>query len=93
MAAKAAARLVSRQIAYEHSAEGCAPIPSKLPTDAAEAVLAGYYAVRKLGWIDAEAARKPPVQRYMNGAVVLPPAAAAASSAGGVAKKTKARAS
>ena len=42
----------------------------KLPTDAAEAVLAGYHAVRQLGWRGSRA--EPAVKRYTNGAVVLP---------------------
>ena len=69
VAAKAAARLVARQIVAEHSAPGCVQ-PEKLPTDAAEAVLAGYHAVRQLGWRGSKA--EPAVKRYTNGAVVLP---------------------
>ena len=62
---KAAARLIARQLAA--GAVGAEAASGSFDTDAAEAVLSGYHAVRSLGWrrdVD-----RPPVARYTNGAV------------------------
>ena len=67
VAAKAAARLIARQVVVERGAAG-QKHAGKFPTDAAEAVLAGYYAVRRLGWCEGDG---PPVRRYTNGVVIL----------------------
>ena len=78
--AKAAARLISRQIVYRAGlADGYVEGP--MDTDAAEAILLGFYAVRaKLGWVVHDAAQQRQqqflptlVERYTNGNVVLPP--------------------
>ena len=66
-AAKAAARLVARQVVLERGTAGQAHA-GRFPTDAAEAVLIGYYAVRKLGWCKDDG---PAVKRYTNGVVIL----------------------
>ena len=75
--AKAAARLIARQIMWraglvdEYSTQA-------MDTDVAEAILIGYYATRtKLNWTG-EGQKKNPyrttlVERYSNGNVVLPP--------------------
>ena len=83
--AKAAARLVSRQIIYRAGlVDGYVEEP--MDTDAAEAILLGYYTTRvKLGWA-ADAARpyQPTlVDRYTNGNVVLPPKKGASRGGGG----------
>ena len=67
VAAKAAARLVARQVVVDRGAAGQAHA-GRFPTDAAEAVLVGYYAVRRLGWGDTTG---PPVRRYTNGCIIL----------------------
>ena len=67
LAAKAAARLVARQLVLERGTDGAAH-SGRFPTDAAEAVLVGYYAIRRLGWVNAEG---PAVRRYTNGVVIL----------------------
>ncbi len=66
---KAAARLIARQLVSMRGAAGKAHA-GRFPTDAAEAVLIGYYAVRRLGWCGADG-DGPAVKRYTNGAVVL----------------------
>ncbi|EOD21629.1 hypothetical protein EMIHUDRAFT_207581 [Emiliania huxleyi CCMP1516] len=63
--AKAAARLVARQVVADFGAMEAHVGAFK--TDAAEAVLMGYYAYR-LGWTT----REPPIRRFSNGNVVLP---------------------
>ena len=68
-AAKAAARLIARQVVTQRGADGVKAHEGKFPTDAAEAVLIGYYAARRLGWCGGDGLKA--VQRYTNGAVVL----------------------
>ena len=65
--AKTAAREIARQVVRDYAAGGHAH-KGRFPTDAAEAVLAGYYAVRALGWVDDA---RPAVRRYQNGNVIL----------------------
>jgi predicted phosphodiesterase len=62
--AKAAARLVARQVVEEHSG---ASHEGAFGTDAAEAVLIGYHSCLQLGGM----VRDPPIKRYSNGQVVL----------------------
>lgn len=64
---KAAARLVARQVVLERGVLGQGHA-GRFPTDAAEAVLVGYYAVRRLGWVDSTG---PAVRRYTNGCIIL----------------------
>ena len=68
--AKAAARLIARQVVSERGGDGVVRHAGKFPTDAAEAVLIGYYAARRLGWCGTPGDK--PVKRYMNGAIALP---------------------
>jgi hypothetical protein len=76
--AKAAARLISRQIMWKSGL----PIPNgPLDTDEAEAILIGFWAVCQLGWrrphnddFGVRSREKLFVERYCNGNVVLPPA-------------------
>jgi predicted phosphodiesterase len=63
--AKAASRLIARQIVADYGVErhdGC-----KFQTDMAESILLGLHVSRRLGWI----ARNPPVRRYTNGGVIV----------------------
>lgn len=69
--AKAAARLIARQVVAECGVGAASRHEGPFNTDAAEAVLLGYYAVLELGWLH----RSPPVRRFQNGDVVLPRAA------------------
>ena len=64
--AKAAARLIARQIIRRFGLGVESPV--SMNTDAAEAVLIGYYACLKLGWLPAT---KTPIERFTNGNVVL----------------------
>jgi len=64
--AKAAARLVARQVVADFGAMEAHVGAFK--TDAAEAVLMGYYVAYRLGWTT----REPPIRRFSNGNVVLP---------------------
>uniref|UniRef100_A0A7S2RW00 Uncharacterized protein n=1 Tax=Rhizochromulina marina TaxID=1034831 RepID=A0A7S2RW00_9STRA len=68
--AKAAARLIARQVVHVHGDHSpLAPrVTSKMNTDAAEAILIGFWASRV-----ALALPPPHVERYTNGGVVLPP--------------------
>ena len=66
--AKSAARLVARQVVSDLGCAELAPLEGAFPTDAAEAVCAGYFACRSLGW--KAASDRPAVRRYQNGAVV-----------------------
>ena len=75
--AKAAARLIARQIMWR---AGLVDEYSTKPmdTDVAEAILIGYYATRtKLNWTGEDKKKNPYqttlVERYSNGNVVLPP--------------------
>jgi len=63
---KAAARLVARQIVGETANTGRkgSPIGS---TDAAEAIMVGYHAIRELKWGDTSG---PAVKRYSNGNII-----------------------
>lgn len=61
--AKTAAREIAKQLA--HDVGGSVHL-GPFKTDAAEAVLVGYHAVRALGW----ARREPAVRRYQNGAII-----------------------
>jgi hypothetical protein len=70
--AKAAARLIARQIVADRGARGIETHEGRFPTDVAEAALVGYFAVRRLGWYGEQANAGPPVRRFMNGAVVQP---------------------
>ena len=79
--AKAAARLIARQIVADRGAGGEMRHEGPFNTDAAEAVLLGYFSVLQLGWVR----RVPPVRRWQNGDVVVPKNAPKA------AKKSKAR--
>ena len=58
---------MARQVVVDRGAAGQAHA-GRFPTDAAEAVLVGYYAVRRLGWGDTTG---PPVRRYTNGCIIL----------------------
>jgi Calcineurin-like phosphoesterase len=64
--AKAAARLIARQVVDDYGVMGTHQ--GKFKTDVAEAVCLGLYASRRLGWIQQE----PAVRRYSNGNVVVP---------------------
>jgi Calcineurin-like phosphoesterase len=79
--AKAASRLIARQIVADYSVYNTETGPpgtstgshsyqhvGKLPTDAAESILLGYHVCRRLGWIQ----RVPPVRRFTNGSVIVP---------------------
>jgi hypothetical protein len=76
--AKAAARLISRQIVWKSGL----PLPQgSMNTDAAEAILIGFWAVHHYGLRDGYdgngLSRTTPhslIERYTNGNVVLPPA-------------------
>lgn len=64
--AKAAARLIARQIVCD-----CGKMErheGKFSTDAAEAVAVGFYMARKFGWVS----REPAVRRASNGIVLIP---------------------
>ncbi|CAB9518483.1 Metallophosphoesterase domain-containing protein 1 [Seminavis robusta] len=65
--AKAAARLIARQIVNDYGIMGVHE--GKFKTDVAEAVCLGLYVSRRLGWIQ----RDPAVRRYSNGNIVVPP--------------------
>jgi len=65
--AKEAARLIARQLVDEIGSEHVRT-GRPLSTDAAEAVMIGYYALLTLKWI----IRDPPVRRWSNGKVVVP---------------------
>jgi len=65
--AKAAAEQIAQQVVAERGEAG-APSAEPLPLDAAEAVLIGYFALRRLGWVSGE----PAVQRYVNGNIIVP---------------------
>jgi hypothetical protein len=64
--AKAAARLIARQVVNDYGVMDVHQ--GKFKTDVAEAVCLGLYVSRRLGWIQ----RDPAVRRYSNGNVVLP---------------------
>jgi Calcineurin-like phosphoesterase len=79
--AKAASRLIARQIIADYSVYNTETGPpgtstgahsyqhvGKLPTDAAESILLGYHVCRRLGWIQ----RVPPVRRFTNGSIIVP---------------------
>ena len=66
--AKAAARLIARQVVAECSAQADARHEGAFNTDAAEAVLLGFFSVLELGWVQ----RSPSVRRYQNGDIVVP---------------------
>jgi len=72
--AKAAARLIARQVVAECSAQADARHEGAFNTDAAEAVLLGFFSVLELGWEH----RSPSVRRYQNGDIVVPKKAPAA---------------
>ena len=77
--ARAATSLVARQLVAdlseaseeEEAGGGGGARKKKLDPEAAEAVVAGYYAVRRLGW----SKREPAVRRFSNGAVMSAAAA------------------
>ena len=65
--AKAASRLIARQIVADYGVNGVLH-NGKFQTDMAESILLGLHISRRLGWIS----RNPPVRRYTNGGVVVP---------------------
>ena len=88
--AKAAARLIARQVVAERGVGPASWHEGRFNTDAAEAVLLGYYAVLELGWLS----KNTPVKRYQNGDVILPkppPAATAAPKAADESKRGRRR--
>ena len=75
--AKAAARLIARQIMWRAGLVDEYPT-QPMDTDVAEAILIGYYTTRtKLNWVGNDKKMSPYrttlVERYSNGNVVLPP--------------------
>lgn len=64
--AKAASRLIARQVVADYGVMG--PHVGKFQTDTAESILLGLHVSRRLGWIS----RNPPVRRYSNGKVIVP---------------------
>ena len=68
--AKAAARLIARQVVSEFGTMDLHD--GKFKTDVAESVVLGMYVARKLGWISTQG---PVVRRYSNGNIVVPPKA------------------
>ena len=56
-------RLIARQVVLDFMGS---EHDGTFPTDAAEAVLVGYHALRCLGWVT----REPAVRRFSNGDVV-----------------------
>ena len=89
--AKAAARLIARQVVAERGVGPASWHEGRFNTDAAEAVLLGYYAVLELGWLS----KNTPVRRYQNGEVILPkppPTATAPPKVAEVSKRGRRRA-
>jgi predicted phosphodiesterase len=64
--AKAAARLIARQVVADYGKMDLHD--GKFKTDVAESVVMSLYVARKLGWIT----REPAVRRYTNGNIVVP---------------------
>ena len=56
------------QVVAECSAQADARHEGSFNTDAAEAVLLGFFSVLELGWVH----RSPSVRRYQNGDIVVP---------------------
>lgn len=67
-ASKEAARLIARQIVFEHSSSSKKKHEGKFKTDCAESVSIGYYMASRLGWVK----KDPLVNRYTNGKVIVP---------------------
>jgi len=67
-ACKEAARLIARQIVFEHSSKKKKKHEGKFKTDCAESVSIGYYMASRLGWVK----KDPLVNRYSNGKVIVP---------------------
>lgn len=68
-ASKEAARLIARQIVFEHSSSSKKKKhEGKFKTDCAESVSIGYYMASRLGWVK----KDPLVNRYTNGKVIVP---------------------
>ena len=65
LTAKAASRLIARQIVADH---GVMPVPeTEFQTDAAESILLGLHVARRLNWIVGE----PAIRRSLTGTVLL----------------------
>jgi Icc-related predicted phosphoesterase len=67
--AKAASRLIARQIVADYGDAVLELHDGKFQTDMAESVLLGLHVARRLGWVPA---KDPPVRRYTNGGVIVP---------------------
>jgi Icc-related predicted phosphoesterase len=67
--AKAASRLIARQIVADYGDAALELHDGKFQTDMAESVLLGLHVARRLGWMPT---RDPPVRRYTNGGIIVP---------------------
>tara|TARA_B100000513_G_scaffold195634_1_gene126799 strand:- start:126 stop:2048 length:1923 start_codon:yes stop_codon:yes gene_type:complete len=67
--AKAAARLIARQLVNDYGAGAAGSHQGKMQTDMAEAILVGYHSIHQLGWLPKQLGR-PLVRRYQNGVLM-----------------------